>query len=130
MTPERWKKIDDLLDRALEHEPSQRRAFLEDACDKDSELRLEVESLLIAHERAGNVLRSSPLRDETEKPVDSLQSLLGRHAQGLWLPLSGAWPYQRWQSGCGARSAKLPILASLPMVSGSYILSLTWRAAT
>jgi hypothetical protein len=38
------------LDRALEHEPTQRRAFLDEAWGKDGELRLEVESLLTAHE--------------------------------------------------------------------------------
>src|SRR6185436_5449359 len=78
MTPERWQQIDDLLDRALEHELSKRRAFLYEACGKDSELRHEVESLLAAHERAGNVLSSPLLGGKTQKPADSIQTLLGQ----------------------------------------------------
>jgi eukaryotic-like serine/threonine-protein kinase len=46
MTPERWKQIEDLYHAALEQEPAARGAFLAGACDSDSELRREVESLL------------------------------------------------------------------------------------
>ena len=46
MSPERWKQIEDLYHAALEQEPAARGAFLAGACDTDSELRREVESLL------------------------------------------------------------------------------------
>src|SRR5215510_14858851 len=60
MTPERWQQLDNLLEQALEREPGQRHAFLVEVCGKDSELREEVESLLVAHER-GHGLSSAPL---------------------------------------------------------------------
>ena len=46
MTPERWQQIEKLYHAALEHKPSQRGAFLDQACARDAELRREVESLL------------------------------------------------------------------------------------
>src|SRR5882724_6730752 len=46
MTPERWQKIDQLLDEALELQPREHVAFLDVACVADTQLRQEVESLL------------------------------------------------------------------------------------
>ena len=77
MNPERWRQIDNLLERALELAPNQRRAFLDEACGNDGELRHEVESLLTAHERAGNAL-SSPPAVMRQKQADSPQSLIGQ----------------------------------------------------
>jgi serine/threonine protein kinase/Tol biopolymer transport system component len=48
MEPQRWKKIDRVFAAALEHEATERSAFLAEACGDDEELRREVESL-IAH---------------------------------------------------------------------------------
>ena len=44
MTPERWQQIEKLLEEALALEPSQRRAFLDDTCAGNEELRREVKS--------------------------------------------------------------------------------------
>ncbi len=52
MTPERFQKVGDLYDQAMELEPERRDAFLREACADDEELRREVESLLAAHESA------------------------------------------------------------------------------
>jgi hypothetical protein len=49
MNPDRWKKIDQLLDLLLELDPGKRPAFLDAVCANDSELRRELESLLSAH---------------------------------------------------------------------------------
>ena len=46
MTPDRWKKIEELYHTARECEESQRIAFLNEACAGDEALRREVESLL------------------------------------------------------------------------------------
>ena len=51
MTPERWKRIDQLYDEALNHKTDERLAFLGEACGDNEDLRREVESLLKAHER-------------------------------------------------------------------------------
>src|SRR5262245_37123521 len=46
MTPERWRRIDELYQKALALSPEQRRIFLSQACADEEELRREVESLL------------------------------------------------------------------------------------
>ena len=46
MRPERWRKVEELYHAASEREPSQRAAFLREACQGDAELESEVESLL------------------------------------------------------------------------------------
>jgi hypothetical protein len=48
-TPEQWPKIKEIVGAALEREPKERGAFLDQACSQDRELRAEVESLLAAH---------------------------------------------------------------------------------
>jgi eukaryotic-like serine/threonine-protein kinase len=52
MTPERWQHVKGVLQQVLEISPAQRSAFLDQACEGDEPLRLEVESLL-AGESAG-----------------------------------------------------------------------------
>jgi tRNA A-37 threonylcarbamoyl transferase component Bud32 len=56
MTPERFQKVGELYDRATELDPARRNAFLLEACAGDEELRREVESLLAAHENAGDFI--------------------------------------------------------------------------
>ena len=46
MKPDRWRKVDELFEAALEHEPSRRVAFLDQACGSDRDLRREVEKML------------------------------------------------------------------------------------
>jgi len=48
-TPEQWPKIKEIVGAALEREPSERSAFLDEACSQHGELRAEVESLLAAY---------------------------------------------------------------------------------
>ena len=52
MTPERWRRIDDLFDAALRLDPAEREAWLRGACGDDDDLRAEVGRLL-APGRAG-----------------------------------------------------------------------------
>jgi hypothetical protein len=54
MNPERWQQVRELLDRALAVEDSERAALLDAACANDRELRVEVGSLLFAHQQAGS----------------------------------------------------------------------------
>lgn len=58
MTPERWQQIKDIFHSALEYGPAQRASFLSRACDTDTTLRQEVESLLSAHEQDGSFIDS------------------------------------------------------------------------
>ena len=52
-----WTRIEEILAGALEREPAERAAFLDEACGGDASLRGEVDSLLAAHERPGAVDR-------------------------------------------------------------------------
>src|SRR5205823_4563447 len=54
MTPERWKHTMQLLHQALGRQPCERAGFLANICGDDDALRREVESLLAAHEQAGD----------------------------------------------------------------------------
>jgi eukaryotic-like serine/threonine-protein kinase len=59
MNPERWQLLKEIFEAACDEKPSERTAFLDDACRPDPSLRKEVEALL-----------SSPARDSfLEKPA-------------------------------------------------------------
>jgi hypothetical protein len=59
MSPKRWRRIEKLYHSALEHEPENRAAFLDDACGDDNDLRERV-AILLAQPSS-----TSPLRAET-----------------------------------------------------------------
>jgi Tol biopolymer transport system component/serine/threonine protein kinase len=60
MTPERWARIDQLLDEAMALPVAERAAWLEQTCADDDELRHEVESLLAAHQQAETNFMQAP----------------------------------------------------------------------
>jgi eukaryotic-like serine/threonine-protein kinase len=55
----RHEKIDEIFQAAVDLPPRRRDVFLEEACEGDPELRAEVESLLSAHEEAGDFIEGS-----------------------------------------------------------------------
>ena len=62
MTPERWRKVRDVLEQALDLDPEKRERFLDIVCSSDHSLRTEVQSLLSAEGNASSsFLESSPL---------------------------------------------------------------------
>ncbi len=79
MTPERWQQIDVLFQAVVERPAADRAAFLAEACDTDTELRREVESLLsheatetIAHDAFDFAIKSaarSMVASETNDPL-------------------------------------------------------------
>ncbi|MGH7627899.1 MAG: protein kinase domain-containing protein [Gemmatimonadales bacterium] len=58
LAQERWRTVGPLLDAALDLDPASRADFLATACDRNPELRAEVERLLASCERAERVLES------------------------------------------------------------------------
>jgi hypothetical protein len=54
MTPERWELISKIFNEAAALKAEERQKFVEEACDGDQTLISEVESLLNAHEQAGD----------------------------------------------------------------------------
>ena len=61
MTPERWKRIEELYHAAHATSQDQRAAFLVDACQNDEALRRQVESLLNESESDDGFLAEPPL---------------------------------------------------------------------
>src|ERR1044072_3243830 len=70
MDAERWAKIDNLLDQAMERPPEGRADFLAAACAGDDQLRREVESRLEAHSHSKSFL-STPALDLTARLLAS-----------------------------------------------------------
>ncbi len=63
MDPERWRRIDELLEAALERDPGERSRFLDSACAEDPSLREKVDALLAADARSRGVLDRPPELD-------------------------------------------------------------------
>jgi hypothetical protein len=79
MTPERWRKIEQLYHSAREREGNQRAAFLKEACAGDEALRREVESLLAQEKGAEGFLEAPALEAAAKLLVeDRGQSWVGR----------------------------------------------------
>lgn len=67
MTPARYQQIGDIYIAALELEPDQRAAFLDQACGGDYSLRQEVESLLASDRGAEGFISSTALEAMAEE---------------------------------------------------------------
>ena len=79
MKAERWKKVSDLFQSAVERAPEERAAFLDQACHNDESTRREVESLLASHERATNFIEIPAFEVAPELVTnDSSGALVGR----------------------------------------------------
>ena len=78
MTPDRWKRIEQLYHSALQRRESERSAYLVQACPEDPELRREVEDLLRSHESENSLLETPALAhaaiDLIAKPATSTRS--------------------------------------------------------
>ena len=69
MGQELWQRAEDLFHAALERAPEVRRAFLDEACGEDAELRRRLEILVSKDEQAGSFLESPLLSDVTAESV-------------------------------------------------------------
>ena len=75
MKQELWQRAEELFHAALERPSETRRAFLDEACGEDAELRRQVERLISKDEQAGSFLEKPVLADVTET-----QSAAGSHS--------------------------------------------------
>src|SRR5262245_7176469 len=78
MTPERLKQIEELLHSALEREPSERSAFLREACAGDQVLRQEVESILTYDTDPKRILDQPALQLMADKLAAETPLLVGK----------------------------------------------------
>ncbi len=72
-----WRRAEDLFHAALEQSAEDRRAFLDEACGEDTELRREVERLVSNEEHAGSFLEK-PILAEATGPLVAAESPVGR----------------------------------------------------
>ncbi len=79
MKDQRWRQVEALFEAALELEPAERAAFLEQTCGADAELRREIDSLLAADAGATGYLERDSGPGPLHQPdlTDRLQAALG-----------------------------------------------------
>jgi serine/threonine protein kinase/sugar lactone lactonase YvrE len=76
MKAERFEQVDQILQAALDRDPSERDAFLNEACANDTELRSKVEELILSDEKASNFIET-PAFEVAAKMVAAEQSKIG-----------------------------------------------------
>ena len=67
MTPERWRRIREIFDQAVECEPSEAERVMRQACGEDAGLYDEVRHMVAEHERTSQLDR--PIWDHSERGV-------------------------------------------------------------
>lgn len=79
MTPEYWKKVEDLFELALQRPPEERQAFVEAEAKGDEALRNQVQTLLVSLERAGGFMEASAFGvGLSDTMVEETPSVIGR----------------------------------------------------
>src|SRR2546427_5889308 len=78
MNAERWEKIKELFETALEREGNLRAAFLAEVCSGDPSLRAELDDLIASHERAGSFMEEAAFEPAMKLVAeDQLDALVG-----------------------------------------------------
>ena len=79
MKPERWQQIDRVFQAALEYEPDERAAFLDEACAGDPNLRREVEALLACDAEAETFIETPALKEASDLLAEQqAESMVGQ----------------------------------------------------
>src|SRR5262245_15481137 len=76
MEPDRWRRIEEIFQSALDCEPERRSALLDAACGSDPALRVEVESLLAAYGQNG--FTDAPAFEDGVRLLERTHALSGR----------------------------------------------------
>lgn len=88
MNPERYQRIQTLLQSALKRESDERGPFLDEACAGDDSLRRQVESLMISYQQAGSYLESPVAQVGAPLFTDARAKLAAGDAMGPYRILS------------------------------------------
>ena len=75
MTPERWQKVKEIFQAALNRAPAERAAFVSAASEGDDLVRREVESLMSSDGRSGTFLDAPAFEAAAEMIVDEKSGL-------------------------------------------------------
>jgi hypothetical protein len=89
MDAERWKRVDDLLQAALQVPAGRQEEFLRQQCGDDPDLLEDVRSLLTSHRKVGSFLEAPlavppPARSSVTGQTISHYRVLGHWAQAAW----------------------------------------------
>jgi len=87
MDAKRWKRVDDLLQAALQLPAARQDEFLRQQCGGDSELLEEVQSLLASHRKAGSFMESPGLH--VAEVAAQLPTLGVTHSGSSSSPITG-----------------------------------------
>src|ERR1041385_202146 len=82
MTPERWRQVEEIFQSALDLSPEERVHYVSQVCAQDSQLKRDVESLLLQYDSAGELL-DAPVYGNTELSalesfIDEKDPMIGR----------------------------------------------------
>jgi serine/threonine protein kinase/Tol biopolymer transport system component len=75
MKPDRWQRVKQIFQAAMDRAPAERAVFVSDACAGDEELRQEVESLMSSDGRSGTFLDSPAYEAAAEMIVEDKSGL-------------------------------------------------------
>src|SRR6516225_1972060 len=75
MTPERFRRVDQLVSLALERPANERAEFIREACAGEEDLRIEVEALLASQEKEDSFLAEAPARLAAQLLTESTGAL-------------------------------------------------------
>ena len=79
MTPDRWQQVEDVFQAALDRAPTERVAFLSEACLGDQELARETNLLIEAYDEAADFLEEPAITTDAQVIISSReQSHVGR----------------------------------------------------
>ena len=100
MTPDRWQRIQDILQDAFDLPVAERPTFLDKVCTDDPELRAEVEALLHADDTPAVILNVPP--EAVVEGWDAPRSLEGETVGSYRIVKTigrGGWGMCIWPSG-------------------------------
>ena len=86
---DRWEEVQSLFHAAGELRPSERGAYLSEACGADDELRTEVESLLAFAGKADELLETPVLQNQESHPAVASGTRLGPYEVGQLVGYGG-----------------------------------------
>jgi serine/threonine protein kinase/Tol biopolymer transport system component len=88
MKPDRWQKVKEIFQAALDRSPADRSAFVSEACSGDEELRREVQSLMSSDGRSGTFLDSPAYEAAADMLVRQKSELKSGHTIAAYEILS------------------------------------------
>jgi serine/threonine-protein kinase len=119
VTPQRWQRIGDLFDAAVQIDSAGREAWLRAACGEDDELRLEVIRLLNLDERAqrdGFLAPAEATGPPGDQTVTWSPQVEARAPQGIW-------PSRREEAAPGEDDGGFMPRAAIAQSTGRYPIS-------